>query len=257
MSLPDDDPPAGVPEWVVTYGDLMSLLLTFFIMLVSLSELKQDGGKLRAALDAIREAFGADLGESGVPGWSLQQTSSNTHMASQGNRSEGGFKRAGLNAAGRGGPHRTVERINHGTVVTLGGTVPFDPYVTSLSSGSRAALDLIVPKLLNRSNRVIIRGHASPDEMFPPPKELSAQSAVGLTVADAWDLSYARAQAVADYLIGRGVVRERVLVSAAGSSEPRVRPRDRMAQRQNRRVDVFAVDSYISRPRPSSADESP
>jgi flagellar motor protein MotB len=78
-----------------------------------------------------------------------------------------------------------------------------------------------------------------------------------LTVADAWDLSFARAQAVADYLIGRGVDRERVLVSAAGTTEPRVRPRERMAQRQNRRVDVFAVDSYISRPRPSSADESP
>ncbi|MBL4886213.1 MAG: flagellar motor protein MotB, partial [Planctomycetaceae bacterium] len=34
----DDDEPPGVPEWVVTYGDMMSLLLTFFIMLVSLSE---------------------------------------------------------------------------------------------------------------------------------------------------------------------------------------------------------------------------
>ncbi|MEO1994779.1 MAG: flagellar motor protein MotB, partial [Planctomycetaceae bacterium] len=33
----DSDTP-GVPEWVVTYGDMMSLLLTFFIMLVSLSE---------------------------------------------------------------------------------------------------------------------------------------------------------------------------------------------------------------------------
>ena len=33
-----EDPPAGVPEWLVTFGDMMSLLLTFFIMLVSLSE---------------------------------------------------------------------------------------------------------------------------------------------------------------------------------------------------------------------------
>ena len=48
-----------------------------------------------------------------------------------------------------------------------------------------------------------------------------------------------------------------VLVSAAGTTEPRLRPRDRTAQRQNRRVDVFAVEAYISRPRPSSVNESP
>ena len=40
MSDPENDSSPGVPEWVVTYGDMMSLLLTFFIMLVSLSELK-------------------------------------------------------------------------------------------------------------------------------------------------------------------------------------------------------------------------
>ena len=35
----EEDPPAGVPEWVVSFGDMMSLLLTFFIMLVSMSEM--------------------------------------------------------------------------------------------------------------------------------------------------------------------------------------------------------------------------
>ncbi len=54
MALPEDDPPPGVPEWVVTYGDMMSLLLTFFIMLVSMAEMKQDG-KVRAALNALEQ----------------------------------------------------------------------------------------------------------------------------------------------------------------------------------------------------------
>ena len=45
----EDDGPPGVPEWVVTYGDMMSLLLTFFIMLVSLSEVVADQ-KYRAIL---------------------------------------------------------------------------------------------------------------------------------------------------------------------------------------------------------------
>ena len=48
----DDDGPPGVPEWVVTYGDMMSLLLTFFIMLVSLSEVIAEK-KYRAVLEAL------------------------------------------------------------------------------------------------------------------------------------------------------------------------------------------------------------
>ena len=38
-------PPAamrGAPSWTVTFGDLMSLLLTFFVMLFSISEVKQN-----------------------------------------------------------------------------------------------------------------------------------------------------------------------------------------------------------------------
>ena len=40
--IDEDDPPIAIPEWVVTFGNLMSLLLTFFIMLVSLSEMKSE-----------------------------------------------------------------------------------------------------------------------------------------------------------------------------------------------------------------------
>ncbi len=34
--------PPGVPEWVVTFGDMMALLLCFFILLQMFSELKKD-----------------------------------------------------------------------------------------------------------------------------------------------------------------------------------------------------------------------
>ena len=90
MADSDDDDAPGVPEWVVTYGDMMSLLLTFFIMLVSMSEMKSNSGKTRAALDAIRAAFGPTKGTSGAPGESSQTNSSAGERASSGNRSEGG-----------------------------------------------------------------------------------------------------------------------------------------------------------------------
>lgn len=52
--------PKGAPEWLVTYGDLMSLLLTFFVLLVSfssiqLSEFQKAMGSLKGALGVLPE----------------------------------------------------------------------------------------------------------------------------------------------------------------------------------------------------------
>ncbi len=54
----DDPPPPGAPGWMTTYGDMMSLLLTFFIMLVSMSTIekikfRQAAGSLQGALGII------------------------------------------------------------------------------------------------------------------------------------------------------------------------------------------------------------
>lgn len=46
----------GAPLWTVTFGDMMSLLLTFFILLFSMSELKME--QFLLATDGLREALG-------------------------------------------------------------------------------------------------------------------------------------------------------------------------------------------------------
>jgi chemotaxis protein MotB len=106
MALPEDDPPPGVPVWVVSYGDMMSLLLTFFIMLVSMAETKKDG-KVRAALDALEQRFGPDVGKYGSPGTSMQESGSLEYASSTGMSSEMGTKRKGIETAGQ---VRTVRR---------------------------------------------------------------------------------------------------------------------------------------------------
>ena len=49
-------PPMGVAGWVVTYGDMMSLLLCFFILLFIFA--KDEENKYMDALASIKEAFG-------------------------------------------------------------------------------------------------------------------------------------------------------------------------------------------------------
>lgn len=47
----------GAPEWMVTYGDLVTLLLTFFVLLLSMSEVKKED-RVIEFMQAIKETFG-------------------------------------------------------------------------------------------------------------------------------------------------------------------------------------------------------
>jgi chemotaxis protein MotB len=47
----------GAPTWVVTFADMMSLLLTFFILMYSMSEVKVD--RFLLASQSLREAMGS------------------------------------------------------------------------------------------------------------------------------------------------------------------------------------------------------
>jgi chemotaxis protein MotB len=62
---PAEDPPAGAPAWVLPYGDMMSLLLACFLMLLSMSEIKQDH-RFRAMADSLRQQFSD---ETTTAGW--------------------------------------------------------------------------------------------------------------------------------------------------------------------------------------------
>lgn len=47
----------GAPEWLVTFADLMSLLVCFFVLIISFSN--QDEKKLEIVAGSMREAFGS------------------------------------------------------------------------------------------------------------------------------------------------------------------------------------------------------
>ena len=48
--------PAGAPAWMVTYSDLVTLLLTFFVLLLSMASM--DPVKFLQASTSMQEAFG-------------------------------------------------------------------------------------------------------------------------------------------------------------------------------------------------------
>ena len=63
----ESDSPDSAPAWMVSYGDLMSLLLTLFVMLVSMSEIKQND-KFQGVADSLHEQFSLNQPAAGLPG---------------------------------------------------------------------------------------------------------------------------------------------------------------------------------------------
>jgi len=56
VELEEDEAPAGLPAWLATFADLMSLLMCFFVLLLSFSEM--DVQKYKQVAGSMKNAFG-------------------------------------------------------------------------------------------------------------------------------------------------------------------------------------------------------
>ncbi len=78
MAKKQEDPPAvGAPLWMATFGDLMNLLLCFFVLLFSMSTVDAQKYELVAAsfsnTFSIFQAGGASIGEGMLIGNGVSQ----------------------------------------------------------------------------------------------------------------------------------------------------------------------------------------
>lgn len=55
--------PPGIPQWMAIYSDMVTLLLTFFVLLLSFA--KTETAKYESALGSIRNAFGGNIFKQG------------------------------------------------------------------------------------------------------------------------------------------------------------------------------------------------
>jgi chemotaxis protein MotB len=198
----------AVPEWVVTYGDLMSLLLCFFILLAAFSELKKED-QWRKVLEEIKEAFGFEGGV-GVTDSDMVPSNSIAAMLSQNARLSTHALEANIAAEDSvTGRHNRSAIVQEGQRFAVGGSIPFDEGSDQLT---RAAMDTlkteVAPKIRGQRFVVQIVGHAWGD------RELL--SGFGLD-----EIAYRRAQAVKDYLVRECGVDQMILrVESAGATEP-------------------------------------
>lgn len=201
----DEGPPAD--GWLTTYCDLCTLLLTFFVLLLSMSVL--DNTRQRQALNSLVGAFGF------LPGG---RTAIGTPTGMDISEFEAPMEVKTLNfdilreVTMRNELDKEVEIIqkDEGLTLVLNQKILFEPGSFELKPSARRFLSQLVPYLTKDSREIEIGGHTDRFEKIETPawEKLS------------WMISTKRATAVYQYLLSQGLEPHRVSAHGYGFHRP-------------------------------------
>lgn len=234
---------------MVTYGDMMTLLFCFFLILVSMSEVKKDD-KFEEFVESIRRAFGFQGGAGYILGQALPNTNTyDDKKMTQMIMEKFLLQKGESTEEGIDGDKPSVRTIREGSEYTFGGQISFEPGKARLLDPVKIQLAEFAQEFRGLNTKIRIRGHAA----RKPPWQYSPYESLD-------DLSYQRALAVKGFLVGEGIRQERITVEACGDNEPLLaRAYDEAGRAKNRRVDVIVtenlVEQYMGQPDTSKAEQ--
>ena len=199
----------GAPSWVVTFADLATLLLTFFVLMLSFANM--DIVKFKELVGSVQNRYGVTLMERGgyqaVSVGKLMEVDSNLKETAEAVAREQlvnviydevvreGFR----NAA-------SITSTDEGVRVRVKGRVLFEPGGSKLNPEGLRLLKGIMTLLTNMKDIfLVVEGHTDnrPIRTAKYPSN--------------WELSVMRASAVLEYLVSQGAPPERL--SAAGYAD--------------------------------------
>jgi len=225
---------------MVTYGDMMTLLLCFFVIIVSMSEVKEDK-KFQRVMDSIRAAFGYDGAVGIVP---VQNSNKNSLVEQLRKIVIPNLKdhKGDSDQEGIEGRVFRVTNVREGISVEVGGRISFDRFDAVLKPEGEKLLLKLAKRIVGHNTIIKVRGHAT---LEPLPSDSP--------FADPMELSIARARSVAEALERFDIRSQRIRVVGAGPYEPLVAQVYTEKRRAvNRRVEVIVtqaiVDDYSGQP---------
>ncbi len=231
----DEPEPILIPEWVVTFGDMMSLLLTFFIMLVSLSEIKEEE-TYQALVNSVQQEFGfTKTVDALAPGDSRPRQTAFTPIATTGRAMKKDTASGGVPEKAPTGEEPLVRVVRPGQMTAVGSVIYFEIGSDTITPAADSAIKTLANQLRGKPQKIEVRGHVS--------SEFAARTA---GTDEAVMLGFRRAIAVRRLLVEReGLDANRFRISSAGDSEPASRTGKNGASHQNPRVEVFLLDETV------------
>lgn len=178
---------AGAPAWLLTWGDMCTLLLCFFVFLIISAKI--DASKLVEASGYMADKVG------------LLPDSTNKMDTKDSSRKK----------KGEPGSDNKNMIIEKGAALSIGGRQLFETGGAVLNAGNPEVYESLLDtarKIRGLRNIVELRGHVGPDEE------------IGGSFRDAMDLSLERARAVRDFLVNTGKIPvDRLRLTGCGSYE--------------------------------------
>jgi chemotaxis protein MotB len=235
MALEEDEG-IEIPEWVVTFGDMMSLLLTFFIMLVSLSEIKEEE-RFQALVESFRQQFGHEASmNSMAPGRLKPRNSMLNSLATTGRAKRKDTMKGGAKVEDPVGENKRVVTVRPGQHAAIATLLVYDESEFELSNKHSDGLREIARMIDGKPQKVEIRGHTS---------KLPINSSQSFD--DRWHLAYLRSRNVMKYLVEElNIDKNKIRISVAGANEPMHIGTDPEKMKFNSRVEVFLLEEVTS-----------
>ncbi|MCF7803992.1 MAG: OmpA family protein [Candidatus Marinimicrobia bacterium] len=213
QGLDDEEDSGDAEPWLLTYGDMMTLLMTFFVLLFAMS-----------SIDPVKlEQFAEGVG--GLQGASKKQ-SQRTSLADLYESMKEIVQEENLQDV------VNVESGRFGVKMNIPSELTFSTGQADMTEQLQPFLRKLVPTIKNSVFPVAIIGHTDSDPIrtaqFP----------------SNWELSASRSSAVARFFIDEGVQPNRLIAIGKGDTEPLVPNTTPENKAKNRRVEIqFLTES--------------
>src|SRR5438270_2447391 len=223
--------------WLLTYADLITLLMVFFVVLYSMSS--ADSSKWKQISAALQQAFNVDVLQ-GQAATSIDSSAAapappidnliNDSEVPQVARLQNKIQ-AVLDGASQA-PDVTVGVDREGVVIRLSGSYLFDSGRAELKPNSLAVLDTVAAEIRPLTNDVRVDGHTDSTPIESPRYPTN------------WELSAARALAVTRYFTETdGIRADRLMAAGFGEFRPIASNDTREGRALNRRVEIHLLSS--------------
>ncbi len=222
-----------LPAWLAAFGDLMSLLLCFFVLLLSMSSMdakkvSEAIGSLSGAMSVLEGGTQTEISKKrmleSTPIDSQDETSESVNRIKQAIGDTNEMVEKGQTAS------VTLEEAQDGFVIELPATLMFKSGSATIHSQDAILflkrIALIIDELPN-DMLVSVQGHT--DNQGP---------GAGSPFKDNWELSTARGISVLQELILDGVAPERISASGYAEYKPLATNATKSGREKNRRVEL-------------------
>ncbi|MDR2892312.1 MAG: OmpA family protein [Deltaproteobacteria bacterium] len=243
-------PPMGIPAWIVTYGDMMSLLLCFFIMLFILS--KDEEEKYMSVVGSIQKAFGVNTADPSSPYNSLSYSPDNQGTASLGfaARELQNTVQEAIAASGASDglqQSMVVDTENRGVVLRIYSPDLFEPGTAKLKPGAEKLFSPVVAAINRHQFNVLVRTNVTEQALVLPGQAGGTAAQNGpeaqgdqrvQAYPNVWELSAARSGAALQALITYGDIKpSRLKAMGTGDTDLRVPKSDPKSEYYNNRTE--------------------